>query len=253
MAGVSKLYVNEMYDRFTYLAAWLPNSKLKLGDVGIQDGGAFKRMTTLKKLGVPFNVRVGKNPVDFSYTSQSGISVKAKLAGELAAGTTLPLGKAGIVVEFSKEGAFLFQAVGCLVDEFEDRAAVGKTIIKLHAKKGWDPAWSVVDTLVKVNRATILVSNSHNAKLELTANSPVAIASIANAEVGLAVNSQQGDIVRFLAAKGLTPLFKLSRLKKSLLATLLGSGQVIRFGGKTPHEAAEALSDEDIFEAVAPA
>ena len=253
MAGVSKLCVNEMYDRFAYLATWLPNSKLKLGDVGIQDGGSFKRMTSLKKLGVPFNVRVGKTPMDFSYTSQSGISVKTKLAGELAAGTTLPLGKAGLVVEFSKEGAFLFQAVGCLVDEFEDRATVGKTIIKLHAKKGWDPAWSVVDTLVKVNRATILVSNSHDAKLELTANSPVAIAHLANAEVGLAVNSQQGDIVRFLAAKGLTPMFRLSRLKKSLLASLLGTGQVIHFGGKLPDETAENLSAEDIFEAVAPA
>jgi hypothetical protein len=252
MADVSTLYIKGIYDRFNYLPSWLPNTKLKLGDVGIQQGGTFKRMTSLRELSIPYKIRHGKEPVDFTYTSQSGISNKAKLAGELAAGTTIPLGKAGILVEFSQQGAFLFQAVGCLVNEIEDRARLGEAIISLHTKKRWDPAWSVVDTLVKAERATILVSNSNHATLELTAKTQVAISNLADAETGLTVSSQQGDIIRFLAAKGLTPLFKLSRLKKSLIDTLIGGPRPIYFGGKVPEQAVLPYSGEDLLEMVAP-
>ncbi len=252
MSAVSTLYVKGIYNRFTYLATWLPNSKLKLGDVGIQQGGSFKRMTSLKKLGVPFGVRVGEKPVDFAYTSQSGISTRTKLAGEAAAGTTLPLGKAGIIIEFSQQGAFLFQAAGCFVNEIEDRAELGDAIIELQSKEVWDPAWSVIDTVVEADHVTILVSNSDKASLELTAKTSVAISTLADVDAGLTVNAQQGDIIRFLATKGLTPLFKLSRLKKSLIDTLLGGPRPVYFGGRVQDEVAVAPHGEDVFERVEP-
>ena len=244
MSEAGTLYVKGIYDRFSYLATWLPNTSLVLGDVGFQEGGYFKRMTTLKELGIPFKVRSGKKPVDFTYTSQSGITFQTKAAGEVAAGTTLPLGQAGIVIEFNESGAFLFQAIGCRVNEIEDKEKLGQAIIQMYREKTWDGGWSVVDTLVKADSVTIVVSNSQQASLELSAKTPLAITNLANVEAGLTVNSQQGDMVRFLAAKGLMPLFKLSRIKKSLLASLLVGPRPIYFGGKSVRE--------DVFEAVEP-
>ena len=244
MSVAGTLYVKGIYDRFAYLATWLPNTNLALGDVGVQEGGYFKRMTSLKELGISFKVRSGRKPVDFTYTSQSGITFQTKAAGEVAAGTTLPLGQAGIVIEFNENGAFLFQAVGCRVNEIEDKVKLGQAVIQMWREKTWDSSWAVVDTLVKAGSVTIVVSSSQRASLELSAKTPVAITNLANVDAGLIVNSQQGDMVRFLAAEGLMPLFKLSRIKKSLLASLLGGPRPIYFGGKA--------AGEDVFEAVEP-
>src|SRR5688572_32632491 len=55
----------------------------------------------------------------------------------------------------------------------------------------------------------------------------------------------------FRSAKGLSPLFKLSRIKKSLVETLMGGPRPIYFGGKLPDTEPELPSlEESIFEAI---
>ena len=252
MSKASKLYLKEIYQRFSYLAVWLPNTNLNLGDVGVQDADEFKMMTTLNNLGVPFVVRTSETPVDFTYTSHSGVTLKTKAEGEVAAGTMLPEAQAGISLQFGKEGAFLFQAVGCYVDEIEDKVTLGQAVIEMLKEGTWDSSWGVIDTLVRADSATIVVSNSQSAALELTAKAPVAVTNLANLEAGLSVNLQRGEIIRFIAAKGLAPLFRLSRVKQSLLSTLLGRSAPITFGGVSSEDSMEQLLEDGLFEAVAP-
>jgi hypothetical protein len=171
--------------------------------------------------------------------------------GDVAIGTTLPVANAGVAIQFSKEGAFLFQAVGCLVDEIENKVELGQAVIRLFQQGRWEADWGVVDTTVKADCATIVVSNSGSSALELTAKTPVKMTNLANLEAGFSVNSQSGDIVRFIAAKGLTPLFKLSRVKKSFLPAWLGGSKPITFGG-APQEQVVTPVAENVFEAVAP-
>lgn len=245
MGSASKLYLKGIYNRFSYLATWLPNANLRLGDVGLQQGDAFKQMTTLTDLGIPFRMRKGANTIDFTYTSESGVTVKTKAAGEVAAGTSLPLGQAGISIQFSREGAFLFQAVGCSIEEIDDKVALGQAVIKLVKNETWNPSWAVVDMLVRADTATIMVSNSGFAGLDLTAKAPVAVANLANVDTGLSVSSQTGDIIRFIAAKGLAPLFRLSKMKQSFL-----SG-IFTFGGPVQEAPASEVEDNPL-EVVAP-
>jgi len=219
MADVGKLYAKELHHATSYVAAWLPNINVKLGDVGQLKGELFSVESTLKKLGISFKVRKGEEPTDFDY--QSKISMKVKAAGEVVAKTTLPQAKAGVSIEFGKEGAFLFQAPGCMVDQIEDKAAVGNRVRELLEKKKWQPDWVVVDTLVKADCATILVSNSRNAALDLTAETAVTAANLANLKAGLSVNYQRGEVFRFIASEGLTPLFMLSGLKQSIIDWIL--------------------------------
>jgi hypothetical protein len=231
MESASKSYVQGIWQRFSYLATWLPNTRLQLGDIGVQEGEEFRRVTSLADLGVTFKVRSGADRVDFTYTSQSGVTIRTNAKGEVGVGTALPGAQAGISIEFGEAGAFLFQAMGCSVDEIEDKAAVGRAAIALFQQGQWQPQWRLVDTLVKADSATIVVSNSQNAALELSAKVPVTVADLANAEAGLAVNAQRGDVIRFIAARGLSPLFKLSRVKQSLLQRWFGGGGPITFGG----------------------
>jgi hypothetical protein len=252
MAKASRIYVRGIYDRFKYLAAWLPNANLKLGDVGIRDGEEFKLKTTLQTLDIPFTVRVGKDAGDFTATSKSGLSLKTKIEGEVAAGTSIPLGKAGIAMEFSKDGAFFFQAVRCMQDEIENKSAVGQAVIKMVDGGTWDPDWVVVDTLVRASSATIVVSISQKAGLELTARAPVAEMNLANLDAGLSVSSQNGDLIHFIASEGLSPLYRLSRVHSSLIKKLLGSPGAITFGGPAGAEVDEMQTKGEAFEEVMP-
>ena len=148
MSNPAKLYLREIYDAFSFMGTWLPNANLRLGDVGVLEGEAFKQITTLKDLGIPFKVREGEKKSDFTYTSKSGVRLKTKVAGEVAVGSTLPLANAGVSIQFEDEGAFLFQAAGCVTDEIGNRLEVGQAILKLLQAEIWKANWAVVSTLV---------------------------------------------------------------------------------------------------------
>jgi len=76
-------------------------------------------------------------------------------------------------------------------------------------------------------------------------------ANLVRLDIGLSVNSQSGDIIQFVAAQGLTPLFRLSRVKSSLLGRLLGGSKTIVFGGPSV-DPAPISTEEQVFENVTP-
>jgi hypothetical protein len=76
--------------------------------------------------------------------------------------------------------------------------------------------------------------------------------NLADLNAGLAVSSQQGDILVFLAAQGLVPLFKLSSIKQSLWRSFLPGSKDIHFGGGGTTAPKSSISDEDVWEAVKP-
>jgi hypothetical protein len=106
-----------------------------------------------------------------------------------------------------------------------------------------------VDTVVEASAATILVANSAGAALELAADAPLDAASLVRLDIGLAVNAQSGDMIHFVAAQGLTPLFRLSRAKSSLLGRLLKGSKAIVFGG--PSGPGPGVTEE-VLESVVP-
>src|SRR5271169_792918 len=223
MTAASRIYLQTIYKRFSLLGSWMPNASVALGDVGVLEDGSFKRLTSLDLLGIPVKVRPGASAVDFSFTSQSGVEIQTTLSGELASTTPLAAA-AGLSIQFSREGGFVFQAADCYIDEVEDKVSMGNAIVGLFRVDRWDSKWAVVDSLVRAGSATIVISNSSTAALELTANAPIEASSLARMHAGLSVKSQSGDIVRFIAQPGLTPLFRLSRVKPSILDRAFGVG-----------------------------
>lgn len=229
MAKVSDNYVKLLYQRYKHFAAWLPNAKIQLGDVGVVEGKYFKRLTTLNSLGIHFSTREGETPLVFNDDLTAGLNMQTKAAGEVAAGLAIPLASAGISVDFECEGAFLFHAAECYIDEIEDKATVKEGLIALGQKL--DPNWSVVDTVVRAGCTTILLSNSQNAKLELKAKTAIEASNLAKPDLGLEVVSKKGDVTHFLAEHGLTPLFRLSRFHRSWVEWLQRKPKTIHFGG----------------------
>jgi hypothetical protein len=212
MAEVNEKYRNEIYKQFDYLATWLPNNQLQLGDVGIQKGSVFNKIASLDELEIPFTKEIGITPIDFVFTSQSEIKVEPKI--DLNVGITgLPqVVKAGVDISFLQKGAYYFEAKNCLQHQITNKLKLNRAIIKLIAKKIWKPEWSYIDTIVNANCATIIVSISSNANLVLSAKTPIGPGNLANLDAGLSIYSQKGEVISFLAAKGLTPLFKATKI-----------------------------------------
>jgi len=236
MSTPVKLYQQEMHDNIGYFATWLPGDPMALGDVGVLQAGQFRRFTSLKELGIPCKLGRSGNPQRLSYSSTTGTSIVSS-AGAEAPG----IAKAQIAIKFSKQGAFLFQALEVQRMELANRPDVATGILGAFEQKSWKKEWLVVDSVYRAESATIIVSEDSSAEVVLSASSALPLGSLplADPKLGFTVSSTHGRIVHVLAASGLHPLYSCIRLKDPLF----GSASVWPVRSETPERrAAQALS-----------
>jgi hypothetical protein len=228
MGSPAATYVRGLHQKFDFYAAWPPNQARRLGDIGRMADGQFQRVTTLELLGISFAERQGPTGSDLSHTSGSSVSIKLKAQGETLPGTSIPNAKAGALVEFSSEGAFVFQAATPAVREVEDQVRLADDILRLfrkfeNGKRVWNEDWCVVTELMTTSKVTVLVSSSGSSKIELSADGiPAGQAPLATLGGTLSVVTQHGEVTSVLAEANLTPLFRVSRVKRSLVEELFG-------------------------------
>ena len=228
MGSPAAMYVRSLHQKFDFYAAWPPNQARRLGDIGRMADGQFQRVTTLELLGISFAERQGPTGSDLSHTSGSSVSIKLKAQGETLPGTSIPNAKAGALVEFSSEGAFVFQAAAPAVREVEDQVRLADDILRLfrkleNGKRVWNEDWCVVTELMTTSKVTVLVSSSGSSKIELSADGiPAGQAPLATLGGTLSVVTQHGEVTSVLAEANLTPLFRVSRVKRSLVEELFG-------------------------------
>ncbi|WP_145254201.1 hypothetical protein [Planctomycetes bacterium Pan216] len=130
--------------------------------------------------------------------------------------------KGGAVIEFTSQGAFVFQAKRCLVKEISDRVTLEQDLVSAYQTGSWDDSFVVIDSVVHVGEMAAVISNSKNARLELSAEGGIGTGAmpLADAKAKFTILQQMGEIAHFIGAEELTPLFGLSRLKRSWLDRL---------------------------------
>jgi hypothetical protein len=208
-------YTQELWRKFGYLAAWLPNVHLALGDIGVVRDGIFEPVTSLKQLGIAFAVEPGGSGVELSYASNDKVMTTTK-AGAKTGPAAVAKGK--VAVEFRAENAVLFQASGGVVSRIADLKSLGELIIKRHEQDRWERRHVVLTDLVTVAAATILISNGDHASIELDVEGDLTptIGSLAKANVKLGVRHEAGIGTRIVGETGLTPLFKVAGIRGHL-------------------------------------
>jgi hypothetical protein len=226
-------YLDSIHSKFGYLATWLPNTPLRLGDVGRWTDTGFQVETSLRRLGVSVKRRKGTAMGRLDHTSLQSVQAKIGATSEAA----------GISLGFGEAGGFVFQAEGCAVEQIDDFDAMGIELLDLFRQKLWKPEWIVVDTIVRVARATILVSESDNATVEI--KGPTDLSDLV--EVDLAVTAQSGSITRFIGEAAMTPLFRARRVKKGFLGLLPDTIEPMRSDDRLPTPEFDALTPGDLF------
>jgi hypothetical protein len=241
-----------------YFPSWPPNAPYQIGDVGQVVDGEFQFLTTLTALGIPFTIRSGAVGNDMSHTSHESVTVQFKAAGETLPGASLPEAKAGFRIEFRSAGAFVFQAAAPTVHMIADQYALSKEILARFrttagGQREWNPDWFVVNEVVTAEKVTVLISDSTSATIDLSLEGavPVGPVPLASAGLGLKLERQSGQVTTFLAQAGLTPLIGLKRVKRGLLAYLLGRddwAEVVQQAGPglPPGLPADILNEADL-------
>jgi len=204
-----------------YWAAWLPGTHFAIGDIGTLNGYLFEKVGTLGELKLKYYAETDADPSPLDISSEAGVAVSLKAAGETNPSFThIGAAEAGLKIEFGAQGAFILQAPEMFASEMGDRLNLRDQIIGAFDKGVWEKDWLVITRLLTATSATVLISRSSNASLELTAKANLsgAVAALGNADAGITVKYQQGDTVSMIGGKNVTPLFQLSRLKTGFFA-----------------------------------
>jgi hypothetical protein len=221
MSGPQKQYTRELFDKFSYLAAWLPGVPLRVGDVGIMRDGHFQRVSSLENLGFTFAVRQDHAAAQLDYASRGAVSVTFKAAGAIPpAGSVLGRASAGVVIRMNRENSVLFQVLGASFPSIEDQLGLEHEIRRRHAAGEWNTDHLVVTEVLQARAATILIASSSDARVELSARGDLSAGSvsIADLDAGFEIAHFRGMHTRIVASEGLTPLFRARRLRSRFLA-----------------------------------
>jgi hypothetical protein len=215
MGSPVKLYQQEMHGKIGFFATWLPSSSIELGDIGVLEAGRFRRVGSLKELGISHPaVRTGQAE-DMSYSAFA----KRSDGASLGAASVVPVAKAELSIQFSSEGGYIFEAIGIRQIEIEEKFALEASLLQAHEQGRWQKEWVVVDALYAAASATIIVSENSQSEIVLKASAAVPLGSLplADPKLGLTVASSSGKLVHIIAANNLRPLYSCVRVKDPLL------------------------------------
>lgn len=212
MVSPVRLYQREMHGNLGFFATWLPGDPIEIGDVGLLEAGRFRRMASLKDLGIPCEVDVSSTQQNVQFTSTKGTRLTT------SAGANAPtLVKAEIKIGFSREGAFIFNAFKLRPRRLVNHSTVAEAILDAYRNHHWEQGWLLVETVHVAERATIVVSEDSSAELVLVADVAGALptVSLANPRIGFTVASTRGKVVHIVGGRDLHPLYSCLRLKST--------------------------------------
>lgn len=210
MPSPVKLYQEQMHNNVGFFATWLPASLLELGDFGILEAGRFRRLGSLKEIGIPHSeVREGTaENMSYSAAAQRTAGVSAE------ASTTVPVAKGELSIRFTQQGGYVFEATGIRNLEIANRILLGENILAAYNQGKWEKKWLLVDAVYKAASATIIVSEDSSSEIVLCASGSVPLGSLplADPKIGLSVSSASGKIVHVVAQNDLSPLYSCLRV-----------------------------------------
>lgn len=220
VADLHKQYTQDVYKHLGYRPAWFPDTKMDVGTVGVFEDGFFRRLTTLKDLGIDFGVVEDPPDGEYDYASSNGVKVSFKAAGELNDQfKILAAADAGALVKFNRQGACLIQLRQVGTRYIANQPALYRKLLKAvqdtDEDRQWQREWVAITEVKTAGTATILISGSGDERVEIKAGGTVAPNNLVDASAGLTFASTHDVATRILARSGLTPLYRGVRVKQS--------------------------------------
>jgi len=220
MANPHKFYLAHMSAKTGYRAAWDPSRPHVIGQIGkLDQSGVFNVFSNLEKEGIPVETLADPSTMEMDYTSHDSVSISVKLSGKAPqAGSVLTDAEAGFSFEFKNERSIVFQTSGHRTHQLTNLAEIERLIIQKFKDGNWDKNWLIITQLVEANTATIIISNSSNSSLELSAKASAGTTDLklTDASLGLTVAREKGSTLKYITQNGLTPLYRVMGIRHPL-------------------------------------
>lgn len=215
----ARSYLRGLYKKFSLLGAWPPNQRIELGEVGVLEDGVFRRVTNLARFGVPYQPVSGGQRGSLDYSEGTSVSVGVDLGAKATGVPGMGAGpSAGVRVKLSKAGSFLFTATGVMEWSIADVIGIENAVLAEREAGRWDPSWVIIVRVLQVDGLTVILGESDGAEVGLAGRGAVQAGAVnlADASLGLSVAHASGDSLRFMAERGLTPLYQALRLNRRM-------------------------------------
>ena len=210
MTSPVRTYQEEMHKNLGFFATWLPGDLIELGAVGLLQGGRFCQETTLANKGIAVVPSEPGARQDLQYSSTKGTTVN--VSG--ASGDVVATVATKVQIDFSSEGAFVFEVGGAQQTRIANRTEMAEHVLRAYRRDKWDARWLIVEAVYHVDYATIIVSQDKSASITLVATTAVGSTSLlARPEAELSVGGLQGRMFCCVGQSGLSPLYLCSKLK----------------------------------------
>lgn len=217
MPSPVQIYQKEMHGNLGFFANWLPSDPLDVGMIGTLEDGRFRQVAHLSDFGIRPDVSKPGSGQPLKYRSTSGIDV----AVDGGVGSDKGMISTNVTIEFSAEGAFIFEALNVRQIQITDRFDVAAKIIECYENGKWDADWFVIESLYLADSASILISQDQSARLVLAAESkfPILSTSLADPKLNLSIKSTRGRVFEAIAIEDLRPLYSCLRVRDRLFSS----------------------------------
>ena len=219
--GSARSYVHSVWTQTHYVAAWIPISKVELGEIYKVHKGVPQLVGTLADWGIEWKESPeSEQRGNWTAKSERGVDISTKFEGKTPDGIVLKnlaQADAGAVVKFTEKDSYVISLGDVTMQRMENTHALGPQLRKrfLDFFDGWDTGWLVVSEVLRAGSGTFLMSGSGSSQVELKANGSVApggvtLADLASGFTRVGDSSGSDDFV----GKGqISPMFKAVKLK----------------------------------------
>lgn len=247
MKKIVERYLQEVHEELEpYQATWSPATHLALGDCGTVEDGLFTREANVRDFGVDFDEAASPATGRWVHKSSGAVEVTIQASGDAAKIPQIPAGKAGILLEFSREYAVVFVVPAGRETTIDNVHRLKQQLLQKAVEgplaERFPQDFAVVTHVVTADVATVLISEERGGTYAASAEADfkAGLESLADASVEFSVASEHKVRTELKAETGATPLFRGFRLKRNgwgeLTTGEVGKGLV----------AVEALPFEDL-------
>ncbi|NVK52482.1 MAG: hypothetical protein HWD85_06070 [Flavobacteriaceae bacterium] len=180
MSDLQIQYSKKIAEELGKIAVYLPGEKIEVGDIIKFPNarrplfgkklpyGSFKKITSLEKLGVDFNIpEFSGTPDTYRFSSKDEVNIQFGLKGGANLGKkSLPKVEKDLHIQFFSEGAIFLLAIDCDKRELDDLLFLEKEINSKGKQLVWDDTYLVTSVTV-AKKAFMAQSKSKSSEILL--------------------------------------------------------------------------------------
>ena len=217
MSTIMQNYLQQVQKNLGYRATWEPHRPMKVGTYGKIHQGIFSAYGHIDDLNIVYSVDKLKTSNQLTYKSEEKGSYTLKAKGEInPLFQKISTDEAGLLIIFKKDNSIVFKIQDITYFTLENKAEIAEKLHNLSLVNKWDASYLMITETLQSEKTSILLSKKKNSEVEIKYENG-GNTGIVDIDLFGEIIRSKGMSLQFTTSSDSTPLFKLSRLKATVL------------------------------------